>query len=133
MALLGLLVGGGFGAWALGLAAAVMPVGLMLLGAARRGRVDRGTAAVLAATAVALLASFVALLVLAGGPRAVPASLLVLFAGVWLLPLLVVGVGYAVTFRHHGVTDDDLARLAALGAAAPKTSLPTSSDRETGR
>jgi len=86
----------------------------MALGAARGGRSEGRTAAVLGFLALCLLASFGVLMTLRGGPDAVPASLLVLFGGVWLLPLVVVGVGYALTFRHHGVSDDDLARLAAL-------------------
>jgi hypothetical protein len=97
-----------------------MPVALSALGAARRGRLGRPLAVALAALLAILAGSFLVLFLLRGrlldGPwiAGLPLAPAVLLGGIWLLPLALVGLAYALTFERHGLTEEDLARLRAL-------------------
>ncbi len=93
----------------------LVPVALIALGAARGGRVAAPVAWVLAALAVVLEGAAIAVLGLSGAlaPRiaALPPAAVAEIAGFWLLPLPLVALGYALTFRRTGPTPEDLRRL----------------------
>lgn len=112
------------------LVAVAFPVALIALGAVPSGRAGapsprRGPDLRLAGVLVALVAilelSAAAVLALSGTPAdgtatvagLPPATLaaIVQLAGLWLLPLPLVALGYAWTFDRSGVTPDDLASL----------------------
>ncbi|HEX2254713.1 MAG TPA: hypothetical protein VHQ65_15715 [Thermoanaerobaculia bacterium] len=113
---------GGAGAkWAFGLAAAAFPVLLMALGAARGGRWSRGVVVTLAVLFVFLAGSILAILALPGRVMeapwigGVPLALGLQIVGIWLVPLLFVGIGYALSFDRHGLAPGDLERLRHSG------------------
>ncbi len=125
-----LLVGRGPAETVFAAVCAVFPPALIVLGATRRGRCDRAVVV----TCLALFAVLaVALLLLfhyrgAGGDvptiGAVPLPVAVLLGGIWLLPLVFIGLVYALTFERHGVGREDLERLRRLkadGDGAPET------------
>lgn len=109
-ALAALLAGGTVAAPVFAAATVLIPVALIALGAARGGRLGRPLALVLGALALLLGGTLAALFVVHGA-----AATAVLFAGVWLLPLVLVGVGYALTFDRHALTVEHLERLRAAG------------------
>lgn len=109
------LVGGSFAAAVFAAATVLIPVALIALGAARCGRLGRPLAWVLAAVTLLLGASLAALFLVRGA-----AATAVLFAGVWLVPLFLVGLGYALTFDRHGLTVEDLERLREVVGGADR-------------
>lgn len=98
--------------WGFGLSSALLPCLLMALGAARSGRWGRASAGLLALIALLLSSAMAGIVWLADspadGPSHLPWATWFLLGGMGLAPLLVVGLGYALTFRRHGLTDDDL-------------------------
>jgi hypothetical protein len=118
-ALAALLAGGRWGEWVFAAAAVAMPVALCALGAVRRGRFGGPLAVALAVLLAVLAGSFLVLFLLRGrlpdGPwiAGLPLAPAVLLGGVWLLPLALVGLAYALTFERQGITEEDLARLRA--------------------
>ncbi|HEX2162943.1 MAG TPA: hypothetical protein VHM02_03235 [Thermoanaerobaculia bacterium] len=100
--LVGLLLGER-GAWIVALAAGVLTAGLIVL-AVDGERWRRRATRVAAALGVLVAGSLAALLALAGRlaespwPGGVPLALWVLFGGLWLLPLALTGLGYALSF-----------------------------------
>lgn len=133
------LVPGRAATWAFALLAGAFPVALMALGAASRGRSGRparGSGApawVLVALLVVLEGTAAGILLLAGAPAGaaglagLPLATVVQVAGLWLLPLPLAALGYALTFDRTGVTGEDLARLrerVAGGAAGGRAPSP---------
>jgi len=108
--LAGLLAGGGVGLWSAAIAFALWPSALVLLATAgqRRWRWIALAAGLLAAS---LGASLGGLLLLRGRlaespwPGGVPLALWLLFAGLWLVPLVVTGLGHGLAF--DGADADD--------------------------
>jgi len=117
-------------AWVFTLVAGAFPVALMALGAVRRGPGPGepagrpgGPAWVLLALLVVLVGTSAGILVLAGGPAGpapapasaglagLPFATVIQVVGLWLLPLPLAALGYALTFGRAGVTGEDLARL----------------------
>lgn len=102
----GLLLGfllGDRGVWIVALSAGVLVAGLIVLAVAGERR--RRRAAVLAAALGGLVAgSLAALLALSGRlatapwPLGVPLALWILFGGLWLVPLVLTGLGFAWSF-----------------------------------
>ncbi len=113
-------------AWVLAVGTAAVMVSMMLVGAARQGRVGRlGWVFLLVFVWVA--GGFLVLLALPpvnpGDPAlwlGLPPRAAVLMYGIGLAPLFVVPVAYARTFDHLTLSDEDLARVrsAARDAAA---------------
>lgn len=113
--------GARWGAWSMVIGLATMVVSLMTLGVARRGRGVGPLAVPLAFTFIVIVAGFGAALLL---PVEVPGGRLLLglplrsavvLYGVGLLPVLVLPLAYALTFDAMTLSEEDLARVRALG------------------
>lgn len=111
------------------LLATAFPVLLMGLGALRSGSRTRGLgslAVVLALLFVVLEGSMVTLLILRGRVLEVPWALglptaaLVQVAGLCLIPLLLVGLAYGLTFPRRGLSAEDLASLRRRFGSGPE-------------
>lgn len=98
------------------LLAGAFPVGLIVFGAARRGRLGP-IAPTIWALLVIIEGTLVGMLVLRGavveGPWlfGLPLAAALQLFGLFLLPLLVVSFGYARTFSNATLDDDELAEL----------------------
>lgn len=129
------LLPGPSAAWAFALLGAAFPVALMALGAFRPGpgpgrRPARwgATGWLLVALLLVLEATAAGILLLAGipagasgataspGAGGLPLATVIQVVGLWLLPLPLATLGYALTFDRTGVTEEDLARLRARAA-----------------
>lgn len=102
----------------------LVPVALIALGAVRgRGGGLGRLAWSLAALAVLLAGSAAAVVLLSGAREpallGLPPATVVALAGLWLLPLPLVALAYALTFHRHGVTGADLEELRRRVGAAP--------------
>jgi hypothetical protein len=112
-----------WGAWSMVLGLATMVVALMMLGIQRKGRGVGRLALPLAFTFVAIVAGFgAALLLPAEQPGAalllgLPLRAALVLYGVGLLPIIVLPLAYALTFDAMTLSEDDLARVRALGKA----------------
>lgn len=107
--LLGFLLGER-GAWIVALSSGALVAGLVGLAVAGERRRRRATvvAVVLGLLVAGSLGALVALAGRVGEapwPGGVPAALWVLFGGLWLLPLVLTGLGYALAFEVS--SDDD--------------------------
>jgi hypothetical protein len=121
-ALLAFCVSGPAGPWIGALAGGVvLPLALMILGAARRDRLGRLWLPLLS-TALAFAVGWWAILALPhGGPDVLGlplATALMIFVLI-PLPLAVTGLAYALTFDRLGLTSEDLERVRA--ARRPET------------
>ena len=112
-----------WGVWCMVLGIALMVVSLMALGVSRgKGGVGR-LAIPLAFTFVVIIGGFAAALVLppeVAGARTVmglPLRAAIVLYGIGLLPLFVLPLAYALTFDVMTLSEDDLARVRAMGAA----------------
>ena len=111
---------------AVGFAALAMayPFALMALGAGRDGRLG-GAALPIAVLLVMIELSLVFMLVFRGrvvdGPWVAGLPLAAAFQiyGMFLLPLAVTALGFALTFRRFGVDEKDLERLRELAPKGP--------------
>lgn len=111
-------VGPWIGAFAGGV---VLPLALMVLGAARRGRLGRLWIPLLA-TALVFAAGWWAILALPqGGPdvAGLPLATALMIFVLIPFPLVVMGLAYALTFDRLGLTAEDLERVRA--ARRPET------------
>ena len=111
--------------WSMILGIALLSVGLMFLGAARRGRPLGALLSALAFTFVVLVAGFgLALMLPAAGPASVrlwgglPIRAAVVLYGVGLLPALVLPLVYARTFSALTLDQEDIDRIRAARGAA---------------
>lgn len=120
-ALPALLLPGPFADWTFALATVLSPVALMALGASGpRGLGAAGWAlaalfAVLGATALGVLA-----LARTGETATVagfPVAAVIPVVGLWLLPLPIASLAYALTFERTGIGSRDLEELRARSAA----------------
>lgn len=116
-----LLLGGDAAEYVLALTCATFPPALIVLGASRRGRCGRGVLIASGALFAVLGVSLLTLFLLRGRGMdvpmlfGVPLPVVVLLGGIWLVPLAFVGLVYALTFESHGISEEDLRRLRALG------------------
>lgn len=125
LAYLSAFVDGGtrWGVWCMVLGLATMVVALMALGVSRRGGGVGALAAPLAFTFVVLVGGFAAALLLpaeTAGARiylGLPLRAALVLYGVGLLPILVLPLCYALTFDAMTLSEEDLRRVQALGAA----------------
>lgn len=109
--LLGCLLPGEVGTWSLAGGAALLPTALIVLGAGAKERALRRFRLVPAALALTLLGTLATLIVLHRTDRAGDAGLVLLLAGIWLLPLILTGLGHALTFpTARGAADHDRRR-----------------------
>lgn len=119
LALAALLWRGPAGAAVLAFVTASLPVALMALGAA--GRVpDRRLAWLFGALLAVLGAASLGVLALSGrgaDGSGFPPAAIVQVVGLWLIPLPLAALGYALTFDRAGLRRDDLAALRRLAAA----------------
>lgn len=104
----GLLVGfllGERGMWIVALSAGALIGGLIVLAVAGE-RWRRRATAVAAVLGLVIAGSLAALLALAGRletapwPLGIPLALWILFGGLWLVPLALTGLGYALSFEE---------------------------------
>lgn len=109
------------------------PVGLIVLGAHRGSldrRLDPRLAVALGALLVLLEASVLGILLLSGAPTGtglfgLPAATVIQLAGLWLVPLPLVALAYALTFDRSGVTRADLDALHRRADGGGKTGPPS--------
>lgn len=115
--------GAAWGAWCMVIGLATMVVSLMSLGVLRKGRGIGTLALPLAFTFVVIVAGFGAALMLpaeGAGARlllGLPLRAALVLYGVGLLPILVLPLAYALTFDAMTLSEEDLARVRALGVA----------------
>lgn len=115
--------GARWGEWAMVVGLATMVVALMALGVVRRGQGVGRLALPLAFTFVVIVAGFGAALLLPAegvGARIVlglPLRAALVVYGVGLLPVAVLPLAYALTFDVMTLSEEDLARVRALGVA----------------
>jgi hypothetical protein len=132
--LAGFLAGGRAGSWLAAACAAGLPAALLPLAVAGQRR-RRRVLAVAVVLGLSLAASLAGLLVLAGRlaeapwPAGVPLALWLLFAGLWLVPLLVTGLGHAWAFAGEEVEPAALARLRRAAEAEAEDAPPPASGR----
>lgn len=114
-----------WGAWAMVLGIALLFVGLMILGASRRGRSLGVLVWPLAFTFVVLVGCFGAVLLFppAEAPGAklwlgLPARTALILYGVGALPALILPLAYARTFRAMTLDSADIERIRAARRAA---------------
>lgn len=122
------VVGGRAAELGFAVVATAFPVALMLLGVARpNGRLAAATGPILLLL-VLLEACVVGMLVYRGqvatGPWALslPAAAAIQLYGIFIAPLALVALGYALTFGDLEVSDRDLERLERLGRAGSRQS-----------
>lgn len=112
-----------WGAWCMVVGLATLVVSLMALGVVRRGRGIGPLAWPLAFTFVVIVAGFGTALVLpADGAEArivlgLPLRAALVLYGVGVLPIVVLPFAYAATFDDMTLSEEDLERVKALGAA----------------
>lgn len=112
-----------WGAWCMVVGLATLVVSLMALGVVRQGRGIGRLAWPLGFTFVVIIAGFGAgLLLPAEGANArivlgFPLRAALVLYGVGLLPIVVLPFAYAATFDDMTLSEKDLARVGALGAA----------------
>ena len=111
------LIGGGPAEVAFAVLAMAFPSALMLLGTARSSGRASAAAGPIVALLVLLEASLAGMLLFRGevstGPwlLGLPIATAIQLYGIFLLPLALVVVGYALTFDSVEVSEDDLERL----------------------
>ena len=117
-------VGGRVAAVGFAILAVGFPFALMALGAARRGRlgavaVPIGVTLMLVELSLAGMLAFAGEVV--GGPwlGGLPLAAAFQLYGLFLLPLAVIALGFALTFRRFDVADEDLRRLRDLAPKGP--------------
>ena len=100
--------------------AVAYPVALIAVGARRGGRL-RPLAPALVLLLLCLVGSVLAMLALRGSVAdgglwilGLPLATTIFIWGIWLLPLVVVSLAYALTFERFTLRDEDLRRLAEL-------------------
>lgn len=109
-----LLLGGDFAEALFGVVASVFPVVLIAVGGARGARPNRAFIGLLFALVCVITGSVVWMLFLRGSVETGgdwPLAAAVLLLGLWLMPLLIVGFGYAALFDRHFLSQEDLRRL----------------------
>lgn len=113
---------GTWGAWSMVVGLALMVVALMALGASRRGTALGRLALPLACTFLILVGGFGAALALPpdegpGSPLyfGLPLRAALVLYGIGLVPLFLLPLVYAWTFDEMTLSEDDLARVRALG------------------
>jgi hypothetical protein len=117
--LLSFLPGFRFGPVLFAVLAVAFPVALIALGAARQGRLGPLTAP-LTLLLVILEGSLVGMLILRGqvldGPwvAGLPLAAAIQLFGMWLMPLGLVALVYAITFDSFTLREEDLGRLERL-------------------
>jgi hypothetical protein len=113
-------------AWAMGVGIGLLSVGLLALGAARPGRRLGVLWLPLALTFVILAGGFGLALALPGGEGpatrlwlGLPARAAIILYGIGILPMLVLPLAYALSFRQMTLSAEDLERV--LAAAPERT------------
>jgi hypothetical protein len=113
--------GTGWGAWLMALGVAVLVVGLMVLGAVRRGDGIGALRLPLLFTFLVIVGAFGAALALpaveGAGARlllGLPLRAAIVLYGIGVLPLIVLPITYALTFDRLTLREEDLARIRAL-------------------
>jgi hypothetical protein len=102
--------------WLAAFGAGTFPVALIALGAARQGGLN-GIGAPLAALWLLLAGGLAAILILPGGGPDVAGLPLATALMIFVLipvPLLGLGLLYAVSFSRHGLREEDLERMRAM-------------------
>lgn len=114
------LIGGGLAGLGFATIAMAFPALLMLLGIARADGRLRAAAGPIVVLLLALEACLVGMLVFQGqvadGPwfLGLPAAASIQIYGIFLAPMALVALGFALTFADFEVADDDLERLREL-------------------
>jgi hypothetical protein len=116
---------GGAPVWAAWLLAFGIPtalVSIMIMGAARQGRGVKRLLVPFAFVGILLTAGFVLALSLPGneGPQSalifgLPLRAAIIIYGVGLIPIVILPIGYALTFETRTLSVEDLERVRAMG------------------
>jgi len=121
-------------AWAMGVGIGLLSVGLLALGAARPGRRLGLLWLPLALTFVILVGGFGLALALPGGEGpatrlwlGLPPRAAIILYGIGILPVLVLPLAYALSFRRMTLDAADIERVRA--AAAERSQVPGSGGR----
>jgi hypothetical protein len=114
-ALLAFCAGGSVGLWLGVLAGALFPVSLILLGAARGGRLGRLVVPILILGVILAAGLALAVFLPEGGPDllGLPLGTALMIFVVVPVPLLLTCLAYAFTFDHVGLRQEDLDRVRA--------------------
>jgi hypothetical protein len=115
-------------AWAMAIGIAASCVGLMALGAARPGRRLGVLMVPLSFAFVVLVVGFGLALALPDGEgvasplwAGLPVRAAIILYGIGILPMLVLPLSYALTFRQMTLTAEDVERIRAAGAKGAGT------------
>lgn len=115
-------------AWVMAVGIALLCVGLMALGAARAGRRLGVLWVPLIFTFVVLILGFGLALVLPGGEgpatrlwAGLPARAAIILYGIGILPMLVLPLAYALSFRRMTLSAEDIERIRAASDAPVRT------------
>ena len=117
-------VGGAFGPIGFAILAVAFPFALMTLGAAQRGRLGGAVVPIMLALAIIEL-SLVVMLAFRGrvpdGPwiGGLPLAAAFQIYGIFLVPLAITALGFALTFRRFDVDEKELERLRKLAPKGP--------------
>lgn len=122
------VIGGGWAVWTAAILAGLFPVALAMLGALRPGGEERrgaagwrrGPWAALAVLALLLGGGMAAMVATSGRPAGdggLPTAGRWLIGALWLGPLVVSVLAYAITFRRSGLGDADLERVRRAAGA----------------
>lgn len=129
-ALAALLVGGAVAEGVFAACAALFPVALIALGAARRGHLGGALGWTLVALLLLIGGGLGAAFALRGHVMSapwvggVPLALAAVLVLIWGVPLVLVGLVYGFTFDRHGLTHDDLEALRRRAGGAVPSGRP---------
>lgn len=126
----------GWGAWVLAAGTCLALVSMMVIGAARAGRIGRRLAIAFGVVLLITGGGFATLLALPPADGAdttlflgLPLRAAMLLYGIGLLPFLIIPLAYAWTFDEMTLSDADVARVRAAAAAAGTLAHPPGSAR----
>jgi hypothetical protein len=127
----------GWGAWLLAAGTCLALVSMMVIGAARAGRVGRRLASAFGVVLLITGGGFATLLALPPADPADPTLVLglpvraaMLLYGIGLLPFLIIPLAYAWTFDEMTLSDADVARVRAAAAATGSLAHPPGTARK---
>lgn len=114
------VVPGGAAQWLFAVLVSAFPPALIVVGASRAGRLGPSLVVLVTLLTVVLESTVLGMMLLRGTAAdvtgwifGVPTAAVLQIAGLFALPLVVTGLGYAWSFDRWALSDDDLAALRA--------------------